>query len=101
MSNADVLRRACVPELSATLRQKRLAMIGHTLLEDLRLQTASAPRHPLALSFLHPPREMLRRGQANTVTLIRTIQSDLDSLNLSVNDVARMPKTNFRWSVRS
>ena len=96
VTSRDLMCRAGIPDLSATLRRRRQRLLGHCLRSHDRGNSI-----PLALTLLHQPSERLRRGQARTQTLLKTYSSDLSLLDLTPQSTSSCPSSLYAQRVRA
>uniref|UniRef100_A0A1I8HIG2 Reverse transcriptase domain-containing protein n=1 Tax=Macrostomum lignano TaxID=282301 RepID=A0A1I8HIG2_9PLAT len=90
LSTAQLMARSKSPSLSATLRRRRQALLGHCL-----RRFARGDDNPLGLAILHPPTERFRRGQGRTQTLRETLVADLEAIGLTPQTAATCPAPLF------
>lgn len=102
VSNQQLKSLSGVPDLSETLRKRRLSLLGHVLRDDCRRLADGGPRTPLSLVLRSStPIEPFRRGMGNFFTLAKTYADDLTYIGLSVDSAAKLNKDDYKRRVLS
>ena len=88
ISNAELTRRTGATDLSKTLCQRRLRLVGHAL------RMVNPSPLTILLHFLQPGLRR-RRGQARTLTLHQNIIDDISAINQSVKYITSASNSYF------
>ena len=94
--NYDVRRISEQPHLSSTVQARRLSLFGHTA----RMPDESDAKQILSASPL-PPENWRRPSGRPHSTWMKTIQQDLKSVDLSVNEAIDMAQNRPLWRLMS